>query len=169
MDKIILTFPRSGSHYLRELMSQKLGIETAKSHEVADSEDRYTISIVRNPSDTLKSIITLYNHHSKITGVENMVNAYCDFYKFIINDADLVIDYNDLVDRTDLVIQKLSSVFNAEISPSLYTNKLFDIPELQHLVSSKISEEYEKVDMSKVDLSRANDYYRLALTRCINL
>ena len=169
MDQIILTFPRSGSHYLRDLISQKLGLKIPKSHEISDAKDKYVISIVRNPSDTIKSILTLYKHHSTTTYPKNLVKAYCDFYKFVINHADMVIDYDDLVDRTELVIQKLSAVFDAEISLSEYTNQLFDIPEREHLVSSRTSKEYENVDMSEIDLSRANNYYLLALTKCIKL
>ena len=55
-DYQIVTIPRTGSHYLRELIRQHLGINLEKSHDIVNAP---MITTFRDPVDTIASSICM--------------------------------------------------------------------------------------------------------------
>ena len=163
MDYIILTFPRSGSNYLHELIKQKLRdpnnpdipIDIPKTHSISESDGKKVISIIRDPFDTMKSLITLAlnfpeNPEFAVESGEVFkfpANQYMETYSYIIDNSDLIIDYRDLISRPNDVIDYLAQSMNLVVNKEEYVNELFDSP--NHLVSSTTSKLYNTINYVK--------------------
>lgn len=163
MDYIILTFPRSGSNYLRELIRQKLRdpnnpdipIDIPKTHSTSESDGKKVISIIRDPFDTMKSLITLAlnfpeNPEFAVESGEVFkfpANQYMETYSYIIDNSDLIIDYRDLISRPNDVIDYLAQSMNLVVNKEEYVNELVDSP--NHLVSSTTSNLYNTINYVK--------------------
>jgi hypothetical protein len=160
MDYIILTFPRSGSNYLRELIKQKLRdpnnpdipIEIPKTHLPSEADGKKVISIIRDPFETMKSLITLalsFPDDPQFTVESGEIfkfpaNEYMNTYSYIIDNSDLIIDYNDLISRPNDVLDLLAKSMNLVINKEEYINQLVD--STNHLVSSKTSKLYNTIN-----------------------
>lgn len=186
MDYIILTFPRSGSNYLRELIKQKLRdpnnpdipINIPKTHSISECDGKRVISIIRDPFDTMKSLITLAlsfpeNPEFAVESGESFkfpANQYMETYSYIMDNSDLIIDYRDLISRPNDVIDYLAQSMNLVVNKEEYVNELVDGP--NHLVSSTTSKLYNNINYLKHlpgnGLSFAcMNYYKGALKKTI--
>lgn len=160
MDYIILTYPRCGSNYLQQLIKQKLRdpsnvndpVEIPKTHLINEVKGKKIITIVRDPYQTMKSLVSLAmtfpeSNKFKIEsgGVFKFpADEYIEFYKYIIKNAELIINYNDLISKPDKVIQYLAKHMSLAVIDVEYINELVDYPD--HLVSSKTSKVYDYLD-----------------------
>lgn len=171
MEYVLLTFPRSGSHYLQQLIYQKTGLFIEKTHHIAEVKNRKIISIIRKPEDTFRSISVMDRFYSdnKDIGIGLPIDNYVLFYDYLINNSLMLIDYEDLVFKTDKLIKSISYYLGLKLNSMKYEDVLVDQPHYKHLVSSKISEEYDKVDLSKFDLSKPNIAFENALLHCIQI
>ena len=160
MDYIILTFPRSGSNYLRELIRQKLRdpnnpdipIDIPKTHLPSEADGKKVISIIRDPYDTMKSLVALAltfpdDHEFTVDSGEIFkfpATEYMETYSYITANSDLIIDYRDLVSRPNDVLDHLAQSMNLVVNKEEYVNQLVDTT--NHLVSSKTSKLYNSID-----------------------
>ena len=169
MQYVILTFPRCGSHYLQQLIYQKTGLFIEKTHHISEINGRSVISIVRNPQDTFRSMATMKRYYSedKNIGIGLPLKGYVEFYDYIMDNSDILISYDDLVSMPDKVLNAVAKHIGLEVNDMKYQNVLFDQPQYKHLVSSKISDEYETIDLSKFDTSKCEIAYKNALLQCI--
>ena len=60
----LITYPRTGSHYLRELLLQKLDIRMSASH-LKDEALGFVFTIARDPHETLQSFLTMSAHYDQ--------------------------------------------------------------------------------------------------------
>lgn len=171
MNHVILTFPRCGSHYLQQLIYQRTLLFVDKTHHISEIRNKSIISIIRSPEDTFKSMATMQKHFSsdKNKGIGLPLKGYVEFYKYLIDNAAILIDYNDLVSAPDKVVRAVAKRLNLEVNDMEYQDVLVDQPHYKHLVSSKMSKEYDKIDLSKFDLFACNMIYSDALLECISI
>jgi hypothetical protein len=172
---IIVTFPRCGSHYLQDLFHQKTGFEMSRDHKsfnkeylTFDSTDQFIVSIIRNPRETFRSMYAMDLHYGIDANVDHgLPNDYCNFYGWIIENADVLIDYNDLINKPDKVVKALADILKLNVNGKEYISRVIDKPEMNHLVSSKTSKEYENVDLSSLNFQESDAIYMSALKKCI--
>lgn len=171
MEHVLLTFPRSGSHYLQQLIYQKTGLFIEKTHHISEVNDRHIISIVRKPEDTFRSMATMkrFFDDDKHIGIGLPLKDYVDFYDYVIDHASILIDYDDLVSSPDKVVKAIAKRLNLEVNDMEYQDVLVDQPHYKHLVSSKTSEEYHKIDLSKFELFDCNMAYADAILNSITI
>jgi HEPN domain-containing protein len=170
-DYVILTFPRSGSHYLRQLIYQNTGVFIEKTHSISEVSGKKVISIVRNPEDSFRSNVAMQKFYSGLSylGKPIDLSEYDDFYTYLINNSLMLIDYEDLVLKPERVAKAVSYNLNLNYIPAEYKDILTDKPQYEYLVSSKKVKEYDKVDFSNVDFSKSNDIYKQALLKTISV
>lgn len=138
----LLTFPRSGSHYLKELMEQKTGLRIDGNH-IASTPADFVITIVRNPLDCFISSIKMDEYFrgikDKDVRIKNelIIKQYVDFHNKIAERANVIIDYNDLINYPYKVVHKLSRILGLQELDVEYKTQLKDKPEIKYLVSSK--------------------------------
>jgi hypothetical protein len=106
---------------------------------------------------------------NKDIGIALPIKDYVSFHKYLINSSSILIDYNDLVSVPDKVVVRIAKLLGVDVNDMEYQDVLIDQPHYQHLVSSKISEEYDKIDLSKFDLFECNMIYSNALLECISI
>lgn len=171
MDYVILTFPRCGSHYLQQLIYQKTDLFIDKTHHITTFKNKKIISIIRNPEDTFKSMVAMQRHYgsNKIMGFGLPLKEYPEFYHYLMSKDSILINYEDLISSPDKVAKAVAKRLNLDVNDIEYQDVLFDKPHYKHLISSKTSDEYEKINLSKFDLSNCNDVYRKALLKCITI
>lgn len=187
MDYIILTFPRSGSNYLRELIKQKLRdpndihthVEIPKTHLPSEAEGKRIITIIRDPHQTMRSYTALAVSFPEKYPVEGggqwkfPAQEYIDFYSYILKNQAIIIDYRDLVSRPNDVLEYLAKEMSLCVNKEEYVNYLFNSKD--HLVSSAASDLYNTIkykdhlpdNFSK--MFECADWYRISLDRAIKL
>jgi len=153
----ILTFPRSGSHFLREYMIQATGKFLLSSHEyddylkIQDVVKDNTITILRNPVDTIASLSVIIKHSKKNINqegvsdqsfVDDAKSMYIRFYKDIVPKINYVIDYEKLINNPKDVMKSISAKLRLELITAEYKNRLVDSPESNYLVTSTASKDY---------------------------
>ena len=171
MDPILLTFPRCGSFYLQQLVYQNTGIMLPKTHLLEESDLKFPISIIRNPKDSIKSMIAMELHYNKEYKFEinSLTNFYINLNKYLINNESLLIKYDDLLNSPDKVTKEVCLFLGKHIKGVSYKDVLVDCKEYKHLVSSKKSDMYSQVYVSEDDLFEANMLYIQALDNCISI
>ena len=188
MDYTMLTFPRCGSNYLHELITRRLRdpnnlnekIDLLKTHLISEVKTNKVISIIRSPYESMNSLVTLVltfpDKFKVIPDPSNESiyrfphNDYIEIYKYIINNENILIDYNDLISRPDEVMSFLAKKLNLEFLNLPYINYLFDSKE--HLVSSTSSPLYSNINYSKhspghFNMLECKYQYNKALKECI--
>lgn len=166
MNSILLTMPRSGSNLLENTIEAMGFFRLVKSHYCWDSKDKQIITIIRDPLETLTSFAAMRMHYRNGEIRKNIVAQYCSTYQFLINHADVILDYNELVKDPYASAAYVINYLNKTIffkTPEIKRNE--DVAERRYLVSSGPSEYYEaaKELMATEDLSECYRLYRQAL------
>jgi hypothetical protein len=171
MNPILLTFPRCGSFYLQQLIYQNTGIMLPKTHIIEESDLKFPISIIRNPKDSIKSMIAMELHYNKDYkfDINILTNFYIDLISYLINNESFLIKYDDLLKNSNEVTKAVCSFLGENIEGVSYKNVLVDMKEYKHLISSKKSDMYSKFYISENDLFEANLLYIRALNNCISI
>ena len=133
-----ITYPRSGSHYLRDLVIQKLDIRLDASHIINDAKG-LVITIARNPYDSIHSNITMALHYGNKIDIQQIIFLYVDLYRMLYNRANVVIDYDTLVSSPEKIVEFLSDILGQPVNDHTYKNEMKDIFHENNLVSSKSS------------------------------
>ncbi len=178
---LLITYPRTGSHFLFFYLKQLTGFEIKKSHFPRWSGDKKVITIIRDPEETLRSAFTMskqaavnrvkdfnWEEHKHERGLTN-ITGYNYFFDYMTEHADVFIDYNTLIERPYDVCKFLGDYIGLRVkSKEDYIQVLEDIPGQDYLVSSKTSPYYEDMDVSWVDLSAHYDrYYEMLAKKSI--
>lgn len=171
-------------------------IDLFKTHLISEVKANKVISIIRSPYETMNSLVTLaLTFPDKFKVIPDLSvksgkilidgqeidtfnesiyrfphNDYIEMYKYIMNNENILIDYNDLISRPDEVMSFLAKKLNLEFLNSPYINYLFDSKE--HLVSSTSSPLYNNINYSKhspghFDMLECKYQYNKALKECI--
>lgn len=166
VENAIVTIPRTGSHYLNNLIRQHTGVNIKKSHE--EKPGHRILTIARNPYDTVLSCGTMSYHYY---GYHDFgFSQYLDLGKYLLN-ADIVIDYNDLIIRPFDVMVKISDILDIPIINDHYEDNLKDQPKYNHLTTSTTSEHYDQTKQALLehDLSSLYDIYYELLGKSLEI
>lgn len=164
---LILTYPRSGSHYLNSLLLSHYGVKFDKSHEIQDAD--YIITIARNPFDSMHSNLTMMRHYGEnIEFSKEFEQQYIETYKGLYDTANYVIDYDDLVNSPELTVTQLCKTLVISPDPAKYL-PVEDMPHYGHLAFAKTSPEYNNVYFTKDDLIEAYEVYNKLLTKAVTI
>ena len=111
----LVTFPRTGSHYFAKLVHEKTMFNIQRSHSINISFDkdnkkiRTIVTIARDPKDTISSLVALQRVQGLDTPnskINEIITNYIMFCNFLFQEADYVIDFNELVKHPDGVTDK---------------------------------------------------------------
>lgn len=162
----LITFPRTGSFFLRYLIDNNMRVVLNKSHVAIPPEDGKTIlSILRNPKDTIASYATMLVHYRKEDigpTVAHVEKDYIEYCRYFIDCADIVVDYDLLASEPTLVLNTISQKLGLDLSATINADfHQEDMIDKEHLSSSKKSEVYQDVlgYLSTKDLSGAEEWY----------
>lgn len=156
-DYKLVTYPRTGSHYLRELLLQSTGKLIYKTHNHLDFPELKTITIIRDPLETLKSELAMSLRYG-ITKTP-AINQYVKFFNYMNENSDIIIDYDQLTKFPEKVCKSLCNSINVDYLRSGYVDTLHDNPDNTYLVTSKTTKEYESIDMKQYYLGNCYRIY----------
>lgn len=180
---LLVTYPRTGSHFLHFYLKQLTGFSLKKTHFPRWSEGKKVITIIRDPQETLKSGFAMHQHVAlrkdknwilqENKSALTSVSGYIDFFDYMIKNADVIIDYNTLINSPYSVCKFLAEYIGIEIKQEEeYVQVLKDDdPDIWpnsggfYLVSSKTSPQYNDTDISWIDFSEHYKKYYEALAR----
>lgn len=171
-----------------------------KTHFISEVGDSKVISIVRCPYKTMHSLVALVltfpnhpefglSHQNPEDGGKILVNGewvdtygdgiyrfpaheYIEIYQYIIDKADILINYEDLVSRPDDVLAYIAKELNLEVKDVEYVNELVDTE--YHLVSSTSSPLWNTINYPKhlpgdFKMFKCKAEFDRALKKCIKL
>jgi hypothetical protein len=180
---LLVTYPRTGSHFLHFYLKQLTGFSLEKTHFPRWGKGKKVITIIRDPQETIKSGFAMHQHAALIKDKnwvlqENKaallsVNGYIDFFDYMIKNADVIIDYNTLINSPYSVCKFLAEYIGIEIKQEEEYIQVLkdDNPENNpdsnefYLVSSKTSPQYDNTDISWIDFSEHYKKYYETLAR----
>jgi hypothetical protein len=166
----IITCPRSGSNYLQNLIVNATGKHIDFSH-IADKSINTIITVARDPFDSMHSHLTMRKHyHPDVTFSNEDTLYYKYLYNFLYENANIVINYKDLIEQPDKVIKNICSLlgFN-QVSRKNLVELVPDNKEYSYLRSSKISPEYLNEHFTMDDIIECYEPYNRLLSRAIDL
>jgi len=173
MNTLLVTVPRMGSHFFMDYMGQTTNINITSSHSVPSRMRKY-ITIARDPKESFIASLALTKHYSPDVDLGDPINALVkqtNLYRHILETADMVIDYNDLINRTEDVKKYLVMRLKGKSNDKPYVSRLSDDASRRYLVSSKTSKYYP--DYAKIadtlDFSSFNAIHTKMLERKIDL
>lgn len=173
---ILISFPRSGGNFLLDYIKSQSRIKISYQHHT-DTSKKIIMSIVRDPIDSLASLITMqYFFGGKLlltNKLEDVVTNfsiphYLNLYNFLLSKDTIFINYKDFSDM-DKLMPKLYNKLN--IKNYSYDDDM-DEPggiDKGYLATSKNQENYEEVKniLKNINMDKCYDVYKKALDRCI--
>jgi hypothetical protein len=135
---ILVSYPRSGSNYFQLAWKEKnkQHIECLRSsrliYKIEKDEKVKIIGLIRNPLEAISSRILMDKTYKNGLNVEDSVidfsvEEYIKIYKFIINNADFIVDTSELK-NVDKLIEFISGISSVQISNDEIKNRLINIP-----------------------------------------
>lgn len=166
-NSIILTVPRSGSNLLENTLEAMSLIRLPKTHGCWDTKGYGIITIARDPLDTITSWAAMRMHYRDGEIRKDLVRQYCSTYQFLIDNADIILDYNELVEDPYKITNGLIKSLGMKAffdTPKIARNP--DVPSRRYLVTSTTSEYYDQAReyASKQDLSYCYELYNKLLS-----
>lgn len=169
MDIFLTTYPRSGSWLFAKTLYRKTGFPINKFHWKIITSLK-TVSIIRNPKDTLTSKIAMEvqnnNYSLNIENVKSVIQEYISFYSYIEKNVSIIIDYDALVKDPQKTIEVFAQRNNLKIlEDETYVPDTGDDPEIGYWVTSKKLSTYKDVEriLEDADLSEAYKIYERLL------
>jgi len=160
----IITYPRSGKHYLEGLIL-RYSSRGIKSAHKASNNDGFIITIARNPFDSIQSNIAMKKHYNPETYADHdYIDYYTELYKFLNSNASLVIDYDDLINFPEEITKMVCDLIGFEKRPSNHI-MYEDNKDWEYLVSSKTVKEYNEEYFKIKDIANCYDQYNNLLSK----
>jgi hypothetical protein len=164
----LITYPRSGKHYLENLILKYSSQEIDSTH-YAVFDNSFIITIARDPFDSIQSHIAMKKHYSPETYLnDEYIEYYVLLYKFLNDNASIVIDYNDLISFPKKTTKKVCDLLGFEKKPLSY-EAYGDTKDYKYLVSSKTVKEYKEEHFKKEDILHCYDSYQNLLSKAIDV
>ena len=171
---LLPTYPRCGSHYLAEYFLQTTGVVLNKTHRPLTNNYDYRVSILRDPRDSIISRLAMQLHHENEKTLDEYLEIckieYLIFYKYIIENVEIVFDYDQLKD-IDLVVDYICQVTGVKRNGKQFTDTIVDRPQNGFLKTATTSNYYEtcKDYMKDKDILELYEIYEQAKTKVPNL
>jgi len=174
-DLTMLTYPRSGRHWLYWNITNNTNLKVNFFHGI--DKEYYQknilvpiITVVRSPEECLASINTM----EKYTQFEHRFKEYIDHYEFILNNADMFFLYEDLRENTPKILEAICQKYGGKIlgSNSDYNEYEKWYKKTQNpfkLITSKESTMYQDalIHTQSLDLSRHTELYITAKNKAV--
>jgi hypothetical protein len=180
-DLIMLTYPRSGRHWLywNTITNTNLKVNFFHGMDQGIGKEYYInnisvpiATVVRSPEACLASINTMEQN----TQFDHRLNDYIDHYEFIIEHADLLFLYEDLREKTPEILKTMCDKFGGRILGSNHNFQDYEkwYKETQNpfkLITSKESILYQDAlkKAESLDLSRHTELYLAAKSKAVKL
>lgn len=166
----VITLQRTGSHYLLSLIEAYFGFDDIEKAHNIDNADGMVISIARDPLDSMSSDLSMHFHYHgwKEEYIDAIVDQYVGVGHKICDRADIVITYDDLINKPIGVVKLLSEKLSLDILSNPNTDyQVIDRPNHKYLKSSTTYKDYDKVRdrLSAMDLSKAYALYEKFLSK----
>lgn len=146
---VLVTFPRSGSFFLNNLLLENSSLKVTKTHLPELDKSKRIVTIARNPQDTIVSYLAMLSEYrSEIDyekTAEQLVLDYVENYKYFNQYCSIVVDFDNLVSNPADTLASILDLFG--IAPAKFINTNVnqkDMVNLEHLSSSKSSNNYSK-------------------------
>lgn len=164
----IVTYPRSGANYLHNLIFNYSSISIGYVHKT-DNLNGKIITIARDPFESIHSDVTMRKHYHPEECYNKKYNErYIDMYNFLYDNADIVINYKNLIESPNKVIEKTCDMLGFEKLLNDRPQKGDD--EYQsYLVSSKTSPKYKEKHFDLEDIKDCYGPYMKLLSKAIDL
>lgn len=114
----ILSYPRSGSHYLQNLLLSRFGLYATRTHQLEDIDYKCIIGIVRNPTDSLISALSqqLYaDLDDPIPELFEWEDWFVQATNDIINRSNIIINFDDLVSNPNKIMSKVGNILGLKM------------------------------------------------------
>ena len=157
----IISYPRSGTHYLQNLIVRYSSKKITFSHYPV-TENNFIITVIRDPFDSIQSFVAMKKYYNPETYYEtDYLDYYVELYKYLDSNAGIVIDYNDLISSPEKTTKIICDLLGFKKTPSNY--KMHgDRKEIEYLVSSKTVKEYDEEYFKIEDMAKCyNEYHKL--------
>lgn len=180
---VIMAHGRSGSHYLQNLLLARLGIFAMRCHKAFQitNNDSFVISVVRHPHDAMASDLAkeihFLNNHEDSQEFLDFVNrsnyGFVNSMNEILEYADIIVDFNELVNSPDTVIDKIVNILNIRVFHNDVDISVEDRPEGHptnpFVPSSKGFSTYGWVydTVAKADISESIEAYHRVVAKAI--
>ena len=176
-DLTMLTYPRSGKHWLYWNILTNTDLKVNFFHAIGKEYYKNNlcvpiITVVRSPEECLASINTMEQN----TKFDNRLNEYINHYEFILEHADLFFAYEDLKEKTPQIIEAICNRFGGTVLGSNHNFQEYErwYKETQNpikLITSKESVLYQDVlkQTKSLDLSKHKNLYFAAKSKAIKL
>jgi len=169
----LLTYPRSGMHFFDDTLYEIENIHFTKSHfldELFDKDNnkqRVIITIARDPKDSISSYLGMPYTVIDAFSINQRISEYVFMYAFLCENADYVIDFNDLVSSPESVIKKILSLLNIDKSKYNLFDRSFIAKYKNYIPSSKSFRNYDENVLDNSDLGLCYYYYNKLLEKKI--
>ena len=160
-------------HFFDDTLYEIENIHFTKSHfldEVFDknnNKQRLIITIARDPIDSISSYLALHDGISDEFLITQKITDYVLMYAFLCENADYVVDFNDLVAYPESVIKKILSLVNIDKSQYNLFNRQNINKYKDYKTSSKSLSNYNKNVLDGSDLDLCYYYYHKLLEKKI--
>jgi hypothetical protein len=161
---ILVNYPRSGTHLLRLLVAQKLDYDLDVTHRYQEAKGKI-ITVIRDPKDAIHSFLVMKAHFNEEVNLDTVIGNYVELYENMHTNADVVIDYNTLVNDPDLVVKTLAKFAGLTNNGNEYKDILVDKPDMGYLVSSTTSNLYSEDLLRGCKLINPYDIYNKMIAR----
>jgi hypothetical protein len=135
----------------------------------------YVISLVRNPIDSISSIVAMQMEFNSSLNVNDLINTrieeYINFYSFVLNGKNTFINFDDIEKNINKIIKYVSNISGYDIINSNPKDIVKDTPSQNFLKSSKKSTNYDYVRSVLINknLYNCEGLYNLSLSRCVKI
>ena len=164
----IIAYPRSGTHYLQNLVLTYSSKNIEFSHYPV-FDDTFVITIARDPFDSIKSTMAMKKHYFPNKPLDDdYIKYYIDTYTFLNKYANLVINYEDLISFPKEITKNVCDILGFKKNTMEY-EPMEDSKEYEYLVSSKTVKEYEEEYFNKQDIEKCYQHYLELLSKSIKL
>ena len=166
---VIITYPRSGANYLQSLIFQYSGQHIQFTHSI-ESPASIVIGIVRDPFESMHSAVVMRKHYNPDEGFNKTYNKqYIDIYNFLYKNANIVVDYQDIINFPDQVTKIICDILKFPKRSPRYQFSLSNNQDSSYLISSKTSPKYQEKHFDVENIQDCYEPYRKLLSKAIKL
>jgi hypothetical protein len=174
-----LIFPRSGTNWLEWYVNHNTDLKAVFTHFYGDATpynalEYPIISSIRNPIDCVSSILAMRDDKPEVAYM--FLQAYINNYKFTMFGAEMLFTFEDIINNTEKVIQKVCDKYGANMTgnDNNYENykRWYEANKPEYKpITSKNKERYNELReyVSSLDLSYPLELYNEALSKCIKI
>jgi len=172
LDFYVVYFPRSGGRYFTVNYMDMTETNGTHLHDMSYLDKNNVLSLIRNPVDSIASTIVSGMFRNTIKdpakSVDDLLSRYLETYQAILDSSSVLVSFDSLVNRFELVAQKVSSLFGHTIIKDF--KDIRPKTNIDYLSTSRLDSAYEDmVRMVSANplIGLCNDLYEKALSRSI--